>query len=912
MRRFFQIICLITFGIVLTIGFPLQSFAENNRGSAGISSDVQTQRIQNLDEKISYGEIPLYFIPNAGQVDKQALFYSRTKEYTLWCTQFGIVFDSSAGNGLRTVSALNFKGAEMAEVVPLNRTDYTVSYFKGKNQAEWNAGIQTSNAILYKGLYDKIDLKLYGNNNRIEYDWTVKKGGNPSQIQFAFDGASSIRIAESGDLLVETAGGQIVHTKPHAYQNIEGEQRLVDASFVEVGVSFEGIEKKTYGFDLGDYDPEYDLIIDPLLVFIYSSFLGGTEIDQAWDITVDSKGRAYITGFTASNDFPTTPGVYDTNHNGAMDVFVTKFNKTGTDLVYSTFIGGSSSDWGYGIAVDADGFVFIAGATASANFPIKGGAYDTSHNGEIDAFVAKLNKNGTALMLSTFIGGSGEDTGYDVVLGSKGEIFITGSTDSTDFPTTQEADDRTFGGFFDGFATKFDSEASKLIYSTYIGDEYLEELFGIAVDKNDAAYVTGYVDYDGDLGDGDSDVWAVKLDNKGSKQLYSFIFGGGDDESGRAVVVDEFKKAYIVGWTASSNFPTTPEAFDPTYNGHTDAFVCKLKQDGSDFVYCSYLGGTCWDWGEDIDLYDDLSAVVTGYTTTGDFPVTEDAFDPTHNGTADAFVSYVSPDGRDLPYSTFLGGIAPEYGTGIAVDVFEITHTTGYTESANFPITPDAYQLELKNEEGISDGYYVKFAREWPISLEITYPGRLAPVAGVVPIRTEVVADGEVAWVKFYINKELLYTDTTPPYTYEWDTTSYPTYENDILVRASDTQDHRVYATNTVNVLNDTLALQARRGEYEAWLSRKPFVELVMDVLSSDVMDLAEEYLFLRQKEGETDIDIVRTVLPSELQGSTYTVTDLNLEEGAVYTYWVIAQREVVLDDEVVVRIIGISPLNTL
>jgi hypothetical protein len=868
----------------MTIGFPLQGYAEDSRGS---------------------GEIPLYFIPNAGQMNPQALFYAQTQEYTLWCTHTGLVFDSLAGKGLRSVSTLNFIGAEMAEVVPLNMADYTVSYFKGKNQAEWNAGIQTSGAVLYKDLYKNIDLKLYGNKNHLEYDWIVKKGGDPAQIQFIFDGVNSISLSESGDLVVETAGNQLVHTKPYAYQNIGGEQRAID-------VSFAAVDESTYGFVLGDYDPEYDLFIDPLLVFIYATYLGGAELDQAWDITVDTKGRAYITGFTASNDFPTTSGVYNPNHNGAMDVFVTKFNKTGTDLVYSTFIGGSSSDWSYGIAVDIDGYVYLAGATASADFPIMGGAYDTSYNGGTDAFVAKLNKNGSALMFSTFIGGSDEDTGYDIVLGKDGEIFITGSTNSTDFPTTQGADDRVFGGFYDGFATKFDSEASKLIYSTYIGDEYLEELFGIAVDKNDAAYVTGYVDYDGDLGDGDSDVWAVKLDNKGSKQVYSFIFGGGDDESGRAVVVDEFKKAYIVGWTESSNFPTTPEAFDPTYNGHTDAFVCKLKIDGSDFVYCSYLGGTCWDWGEDIDLYDDLSAVVTGYTTTGDFPVTEDAFDPVHNGSADAFVSYVSPDGRDLPYSTFLGGRAPDYGTGIAVDVFEITHTTGYTESANFPISRDAYQRELNNEEGISDGYYVKFAREWPISIEITNPSPLAGVAGIVPIQTEVNADGEVAWVEFYIDKELLYTDTTPPYTYDWDTTSYPNWDPvDIKVRASDTEDHRVYATTAVVVLNGTLELQARRGEYKAWLSRKEYVELVMDVQSSETMNRAYKYLFLRQKEGETDIDIVKTVLPSELQGSSYTALDVALEEGAVYTYWVIALEEET-EESPGETIVGISEKKTL
>lgn len=907
MRRLFQIICLIAFGIILTLAIPFESCGADSHSTSGTLKSIQkqTQRVQNLREAVNIGENPLYFIPNLGQVDKKALFYSQTKEYTLWCTQTGLVFDSLAGNGSRSVSAVCFKGAERAEVLPLNMADYTVSYFKGKNQADWHAGIRTSRAVLYRDLYKNIDLKLYGNKSGLEYDWMVRKNGDPTRIRFDFNGITGARISESGDLVVETAGGQIVHTKPYAYQNIEGNKREVDASFV-------AFENDTYGFSVGDYDPDHDLFIDPLLVFIYSTYLGGSETDQAWDITVDSKGRAYITGFTASTDFPTTPGAYNTSHNGAMDVFVTKFDKTGTDLVYSTFIGGSGSDWSYGIAVDADGYVFITGGTASANFPVMGGAYDTSFNGRTDAFVAKLNKNGSALMLSTFIGGSAEDIGYDLVLGKDGEIFITGSTESSDYPTTKGADDRVYGGFFDGFATKFNSEASELVYSTYIGSEYLEELFGIAVDDAGAAYVTGYVDYDGDLGDGDSDVWAVKLDKKGSKQVYSFIFGGGDDESGRAVVVDEFKKAYIVGWTASSDFPTTPEAFDPTYNGHTDAFVCKLKIDGSDFVYCSYLGGSCYDWGEDIDLYDDLSAVVTGYTTTGDFPVTKDAFDPTHNGTSDAFVSYVSPDGRDLPYSTFLGGLPPEYGTGIAVDVFDVTHTTGYTESGNFPVTPDAYQLELNNEEGISDGYYVKFTREWPISLEITYPSPLAPVAGVVPIRTEVIAEGEVAWVKFYINNELLYTDTSLPYTYEWDTTSYPNYANEIMVRASDTQDHRVYATTEVNVLNGTLTLEARRAEYKAWLSRKEYVELVMDVINSDTMELAEKYLFLRQKEGEDDIDIVKTVLPSELQGSTYTAIDLNLEEGAVYTYWVIAERELVQDDELVVKIIGISGQKTL
>jgi hypothetical protein len=504
-------------------------------------------------------------------------------------------------------------------------------------------------------------------------------------------------------------------------------------------------------------------------------------------------------------------------------------------------------------------------------------------------------------MLSTFIGGSSEDIGYDLVLGSDGAIFITGSTESDDFPTTKGADDRTFGGFFDGFATKFDSEASELIYSTYVGDEYLEELFGIAVDEKDEAYVTGYVDYNGNPQEGnDSDVWAVKLNDKGSKQLYSFIFGGTDDESGRAVVVDEFKKAYIVGWTESSDFPTTPEAFDPTYNGHTDAFVCKLNKAGSDFMYCSYLGGTCWDWGEDIDLYDDLSAVVTGYTTTGDFPVTEDAFDTSHNGAADSFVSYVSPDGRDLPYSTFLGGDNIEYGTGIAVDSKLFTHTTGYTASLDFPTTPDAFQREFAWNPGLetTDGYFVKFVRHWPISLEVTTPANGASVAGIVPIVAEVEADGEVAWVTFEIEgetgREILYTDYEAPYQYDWDSAAYQSYtfeQFDITVRASDTdaEPHLVSAKLSVFLLNDTLELQAERDVYRAWLSEREYARLDITVLDSFTRDYADRYEFLRKEVGDPDWYIVKTISSAELQGDTYSHIDNTIEAGKQYGYIVVA-----------------------
>jgi hypothetical protein len=310
---------------------------------------------------------------------------------------------------------------------------------------------------------------------------------------------------------------------------------------------------------------------------------------------------------------------------------------------------------------------------------------------------------------------------------------------------------------------------------------------------------------------------------------------------------------------------------------------------------------------------------VTGYTTTGDFPVTEDAFDISHNGAADAFVSYVSPDGRDLPYSTFLGGNDIDYGTGIAVDDKLFTHTTGYTFALDFPTTPDAFQRERANPgDWTSDGYYVKFVRHWPISLEVTNPENDSGVAGVVPIEAIVEADGEVAWVTFEIEgeteREILFTDYEAPYQYDWDSESYQSYvgqQFDITVRASDTdaEPHLVSAKLSVYTLNGTLDLQAERDVYRAWLSEREYARLDLTVLSSTTMDLAERYEFLRQEEGDPDWYIVKAVSSAELQGDTYTFIDNTIEEGKQYKYIAVA----IYDDPTLGEtVIGVTELKLI
>lgn len=873
--------------IFLIIGFCLLSGMTSPPAAGTGFGDAATPR---LDAQQISSQLPLYFIPNQGQFDGQALFLAHTPKYKLWVTRSGLLFDTTLSDSQRSVSAIHFPGARKGAAVEASGiSGYRVNYMLGNDPGAWRSGIPASRAVLYEDLYENVDLKLYGQGSQLEYDWVVKPGGDPARIKLAYEGAKNVEINDQGDLLVDTGFCTFVHKKPHAYQTIQGKETTVEAFYRK-------IDPNTFSFSLGSYDASSTLTIDPL-VFVYATFLGGSELDEARDIAVDAQNRPYIVGTTRSLDFPVTPGVYGPVSAGGRDVFVTRFTAGGNDLLYSTFIGGGADDEGFAVAIDPEGlgYAYITGRTRSADFPTTAGAYDRSINGGRDIFVAKLSRNGSALMLSTFAGGSSDDNGYGITLDQEGAIYVTGSTSSADFPTTERADDRTYGGNVDAFAIKMDGEASSLVYSTYIGDVETEECFDIAVNPIGCAYVTGYTDPGENA---DSDVLAVKLNIIASIQVFQFIFGGSQDESGRGITVDDNGFAYIVGWTESDDFPTTPDAFDRTHNGHTDAFVSKLKSNGSDFVFSTYLGGSCWDWGEDIDYYEDLSPIVTGYTTAEDFPVTPDAFDSTQNGKVDAFVTKFDPPGSFLKYSTYLGGEESDYGMGIAVDSKEFAHTTGFTLSEDFPVVPKAYDDTFNL---VSDGYYVKFALIWPISITITYPLNGANVAGVVSVETEVEADGQVANVEFYVDDDLVSVDTAAPYGFDWDTSSLANGAYKIKALATDTDGYKAYHQITALLLNGTLDLQVERDVYKTWLFERHYAELTMTVLSSDVLDDADYYAFFRKADDEDDFVQVRAFPEADLVNDTITFRDIPLDGNKTYTFYVLAVSEAG-------EIFGISP----
>ena len=300
---------------------------------------------------------------------------------------------------------------------------------------------------------------------------------------------------------------------------------------------------------------------------------------------MDGSGSAHVTGETGSDDIPTTPGAFDRTPNGDYDMFVIKFTPNGSALMYSTYLGGVGIEVPNGIAVDASGNAYVTGITGSANYPTTSGAYDMTLDGSRDAMVTKLNATGSALVYSTFVGGTLVDQAEGIAIDAAGNAYVAGQTNSTDFPTTAGALDATYnGGLHDAFAAKVSATGSALDYSTYLGGAIDETARGIAVDGAGNAYVLGETtstDFpmarpiQGSFNGGLFDLFVTKLTTGGSLS-YSTYLGGANSDRASAVAVDNLHNVYVTGYTHSSNFPTTVGAYDMTYNGSSDGFVAKI------------------------------------------------------------------------------------------------------------------------------------------------------------------------------------------------------------------------------------------------------------------------------------------------------------------------------------------------
>jgi hypothetical protein len=609
-------------------------------------------------------DLPLLFEENRGQVAPEVRYVARganfvlllTREEAVWALPKGPQTDPGTNAGhlpafdfirLRCLGANPDSLAVAEESAPTRTT-----YIRGSNPENWKAKISNFRKVRYKNIYPGIDWVFYGDRGKVEYDFVLSPGADPACIRLAFVGAQTIEQGNDRELVLRTDSGELRQLTPRIYQEINGRQQQIAGQY--------RLAEGSVTFELDDYDRRLPVTIDPVLV--YSSYFGGTRGDLPGSIAVDSEGNLYVIGSTGSLDFPILNPVQDEFAGGGTplgDVFVTKLNASGSQVVYSTYLGGGGTDIGLGISVDSEGRVIGAGTTFSTDFPSTPGSFQPTCSG-LCPFVFKLSPDGSQLVYSTFVG---RGSGAAVAVDAQSRAVLIGSTTSADFPV-RNAFQPNRGGGSDAFVSKLEADGSSLVFSTFLGGSGDDNLTGkadIATDPAGRIYVTGRTrsaDFptsnpvQADFGGGD-DAFVTKFEPNGTL-IYSTFLGGDSDDQGWGIAADAGGNAHVTGTTKSANFPTR-NALQPGFGGGTaigDAFVAKIAPGGGSMVYSTYLGGQLGDIGADIAVDSLGQAVVVG-NGASNFPVRHPL--RTFEG-IDNFVAKLVADGSELVYSTPIGG----------------------------------------------------------------------------------------------------------------------------------------------------------------------------------------------------------------------------------------------------------------
>jgi hypothetical protein len=619
--------------------------------------------------------VPPFFLANHGQAPSPVRFIAKAPGWTGYFSPGEALFHV-AGTTLR----MRFEGAAHASRPEArNRLPGVVNFLIGRKD-RWLLAQPMYGGVVYRNLYPGIDMVYEGDGQNLKSEFVVAPRADPSAIHVRYLGGDKLRVGEDGSLAIPAGTEEFREEAPIVYQERDGRRVAVEGRFVLAG--------EAVSFTIGEYDASLPLIIDPAIS--YSTLLGGSGANAANALAVDSTGAAYLAGFTESTNFPTANPVQNFNA-GGNDVFVAKLNSAGTGLVYCTYLGGSGDDQAYGIAVDATGAAYVTGATESHDFPVvhplqsnlaggrnafvlklspagnslaystylggsssdsgngiavdaTGAAYvvgDTTslnfpasgwqraNRGGQDAFAAKVSADGSRLVYSTYLGGSNNDHGAAIAVDAAGTAWLAGSTWSADFPVAN-AFQSTSGGGQDAFVSRLSADGDTLLFGSYLGGS-----------------------------------------------------GGslGYPEAAQAIALDWQGNAYLAGVTSSTNFPLL-NPLQPSLNGETDAFVTKVNTSGT-LAYSSYMGGSGMDAANAIAVDSSGAAYVAGYTYSTDLPVTN-AFQNSNAGDCDAFLARVSATGT-LNYLTYLGGNGSDTATAVASASGNV-YVAGWTLSTNFPL----------------------------------------------------------------------------------------------------------------------------------------------------------------------------------------------------------------------------------
>ena len=674
------------------------------------------------------GHVALAFAPNVGQTDPQVRYVTHAAGATMYYTAQEVVLALTApptedqAATARQVLRLQFVNANPAPAVTAaQRLPGTVNYFQGQDPAQWHTNVATYDGITYRALYPGVDLRYDGMNGRLKSTYTVAAGAAPSRIRWHYQGAERVLVDAQGNLQVRlnaAASAQattVTEQAPLAWQDIGGAR-------IPVTVAYALAPDGSVGFTLGSYDATQPLIIDPALT--YSTYLGGAVDDYGNSIAADSLGNAYVTGSTASTNFPTVNPRQPTTA-GGVDAFVTKFDPNGV-VLFSSYLGGGNDDTGYGIRVDNAGAIYVGGRTSSSTFPTTANAYHQTSAGNVEAFATKISADGQTLLYSTYFGGNITDYAWGLDLDGSNNMYIVGQTNSATMPT-RNAYQASLGGSNDAFVAKFNpagSGDSSLLYATYLGGSgddsaggtgLINTGHGVAADNTGNAYITGQTmstnfptrnGYQSTwAANGNPDAWMAKVDTNGTGNaslLYATYLGNTGADVGRDIAVDGSGNAYLTGSTNAANFPTR-NAYGACANG--SPFVAKINPGltgDPSLIYSTCFGSAGGGQGTSIAVDGSGNAYITGASNAINFPLVNQIAN--YQGGFEAIVAKIGPAGNTLLFSTFLGGTANDNGWGIAVDTNTNIYVTGSTASSNFITHNPAYATP----GGQVDGFVTK------------------------------------------------------------------------------------------------------------------------------------------------------------------------------------------------------------
>ncbi len=670
------------------------------------------------------GRVPLQIEANLGQSDGRYSFLARGQGF------FGFLradeVSLQVGGGVLRAELLGASASAAAEGVEPGTG--RLNYFVGNDASKWIHDVPTYQRVRFSGVYPGIDLVHYEREGKLEHDFVVAPGGDPGRIRLRFQGADSMQLNKAGELVFEVGGRIIRWSAPILYQ---GESR--------VNGSYEVRSGGEIGFRVGGYDRTRALVIDPVISVL--GYFGKAGAEASGRGTVDAQGNIYLAGATTDALYPASPGA-PTTAGGVTNAVITKLSADGMQMVYSTILGGDDTEMAAGVVVDAAGNAYVAGATNSTDFPTTAGAFRRTQPGTAlggdfgNCFVTKLNASGGAISYSTYLGGAGADGCVAIAIDREGSAYVTGGTQSNDFPVTENAYQGRFRlpqgtPGFDVFVTKLNPAGSALMFSTYVGGTGADVGLGIAVDTS-GVYVSGVTNsssnwpvtqgaartaYGGQSTNANAQFYAYgdgfvfKLRPDGSGMVYNSLLGGNRDDAAFGVTVDAQGNAYVVGNTQSADFPVTANAAQRTWRGSGgepvigagDAFVTKINPAGTQFVYSTLLGGSLDDRAASVALGADGSAWVVGNTLSTDFPVTPDATQLANRSvgeksdlmTGDGFVAQVSADGSRILFGTYMGGKAGDLLTGVSVLAGGSVVVSGTTGSSDLNVTGSPVQAQF-------------------------------------------------------------------------------------------------------------------------------------------------------------------------------------------------------------------------